>query len=128
MKKRIAMKWIKALRSGEYAQARGFLVNVDSHGNESFCCLGVLCNLATEAGYGQWQGTSFVDDLSEGNDAILPNGVVKWAGMKDPTGELPIACKTSSLTKNAKYLTVLNDKGATHSEIADLIETYWEQL
>lgn len=34
-------KWVAALRSGEYAQCRGFL---ESDG--SFCCLGVLSKLA----------------------------------------------------------------------------------
>lgn len=36
-------EWLAALRSGEYAQARGFLYNPDAPG---FCCLGVACHLA----------------------------------------------------------------------------------
>ncbi len=34
-------KWVAALRSGEYTQARGTLRTED----DKFCCLGVLCNL-----------------------------------------------------------------------------------
>lgn len=41
MKKRIANKWIKALRSREYEQGFGKLKN----GNK-YCCLGVLCEIA----------------------------------------------------------------------------------
>lgn len=36
----IKAKWIKKLRSGQYEQGRGRLVNDDKH-----CCLGVLCNV-----------------------------------------------------------------------------------
>ena len=36
--KKIKKKWLKALRSGEYGQAKGVLT--DGEGN--FCCLGVL--------------------------------------------------------------------------------------
>lgn len=32
-------RWIEALRSGEYRQAR----NAMNRDNESYCCLGVLC-------------------------------------------------------------------------------------
>ena len=34
-------KWIAALRSGKYKQGKGALQR-----NESFCCLGVLCEVA----------------------------------------------------------------------------------
>lgn len=37
--------WLKALRSGEYAQADGMLKSGDG-----YCCLGVLCHVAKEAG------------------------------------------------------------------------------
>jgi len=42
--KRLKKRWIKALRSGEYKQARRSLLKIDNKGKESFCCLGVLCN------------------------------------------------------------------------------------
>lgn len=42
MKKELAMKWVKALKSGKYKQAKGSL---RSRKNDSFCCLGVACDL-----------------------------------------------------------------------------------
>lgn len=42
MKEKIAKKWVKALRSGNYSQTTGKLCN--PHG-DSFCCLGVLTEL-----------------------------------------------------------------------------------
>jgi hypothetical protein len=45
MNKRLKTKWVKALRSGKYSQARGTLKNFNLVGGEkftSYCCLGVL--------------------------------------------------------------------------------------
>jgi len=51
MNKKIKTKWLKALRSGKYEQGKEYLrqQQVDEDGNqlgkESFCCLGVLCDV-----------------------------------------------------------------------------------
>lgn len=45
MNAEVKKKWIKALRSGRYRQARGQLSEFDSSGRESNCCLGVLCRV-----------------------------------------------------------------------------------
>ena len=44
MKKSIANKWVEALRSGKYQQAKGKLVVFDEEHEKAvgFCCLGVL--------------------------------------------------------------------------------------
>jgi len=39
-------KWVAALRSGKYKQGRGFLKAKDSEGDWTYCCLGVLCEVA----------------------------------------------------------------------------------
>ena len=36
------VKWVKALRSGEYTQARGSIVEELANNQYAFCCLGVL--------------------------------------------------------------------------------------
>ena len=41
MNKWVKRKWVRALRSGEYAQADGCLVD-GGMGDASYCCLGVL--------------------------------------------------------------------------------------
>lgn len=51
--------WIAALESGKYKRATGVLrdSNRDAAGKlrHSFCCLGVLCDLARQDGGPQWQ-------------------------------------------------------------------------
>lgn len=41
MDKKLKSKWIKALRSGKYKQARGILLQT----NGAMCCLGVLAHI-----------------------------------------------------------------------------------
>src|SRR5688572_29009191 len=50
MKKRIKKLWIEALKSGEYSQGKGRLRRQDSCFDtdsivDSYCCLGVLCDV-----------------------------------------------------------------------------------
>ena len=55
----VLRKWVKALRSGKYAQTRGRLRRI---GAEEFCCLGVLCEVLglkrTDDGY--WSGRGVI--------------------------------------------------------------------
>lgn len=46
MKKQLRDEWVKALRSGEYAQGKGTL-----QFGSSFCCMGVLCEVAEKIGF-----------------------------------------------------------------------------
>lgn len=47
MKKSLKSRWLKALRSGEYKQARGNLEVLNDDGSvNGNCCLGVLCRVA----------------------------------------------------------------------------------
>jgi hypothetical protein len=46
MNKQLRDEWVKALRSGEYKQARKTL----QHG-DAYCCLGVLCVVAEKIGF-----------------------------------------------------------------------------
>lgn len=110
MNQEIKQLWVAALRSGEYEQARGRLRDGDT-----FCCLGVLCDLHHKAGLGYWYGEYYADE----NEA-LPGAVVDWAGVPDfnpSIKDIPLA--------------VYNDGNSTddirpHSfqEIADLIEQH----
>lgn len=54
--------WIEALRSGEYKRATGTLRKVKGDA-ESFCCLGVACDLADP----KWEGTNYHDLGHDGN-------------------------------------------------------------
>lgn len=122
MKKSVMKKLVKALRSGEYDQGKSQLVTINPDGSENFCCLGVLCNLATESGYGEWKGCSFFDEEGEESETYLPEGVAKWAGMNRGDGfwALPNGA--------TETLTNLNDGGKSFAEIADIIEKHYEEI
>lgn len=114
-------KWVKALRSGEYEQAQACL-----RVNDTFCCLGVLTDLAIKEGVlGDWKdyafhsGLFYVEDTySDGEefsqDAVLPVTVMEWAGMDSNDGRHGDEQELS--------LAQLNDRGKSFAEIADIIE------
>lgn len=116
--------WVKALRSGDYLQGKGRLVTIKENGDERFCCLGVLCNLATENGYGEWSGVTelgapmFKDEYGVASYGLLPTGVMSWAGMKTVGGHL----------MGSDSLYGLNDNGKSFAEIADHIEANYKDL
>lgn len=58
MDKRIARRWVKALISGKYKQADGKLKDVQINGRDSYCCLGVLCDITRKETGGTWGGTT----------------------------------------------------------------------
>lgn len=79
----IKKRWVEALRSGRYKQGRGVLWNPSDN---TFCCLGVLCEIAREDGiverdpsgarYGNPGAAVFAL-------AVPPLEVVKWAGLME---------------------------------------------
>lgn len=93
-------KWVKALRSGKYKQAKKKLRDGDR-----FCCLGVACDIS---GLADWEGETYL-----GEDLSLPIGVMEWLGVDQNEVTLP---------KKYRYATVANDKGKRFSTIANLIE------
>jgi len=128
MRAEIKDKWVAALRSGEYVRTRETLR--DDYG---FCCLGVLCDLyieesqnVTEEQRSYWNnGHEFMvakDPEQPGGgyyeNAVLPDSVMNWAGMKTTDG---------SISKDI-CLASLNDQGMEFEQIADVIENEWEGL
>lgn len=76
MKKRIFVKWIKALRSGSYVKIKGALRN-----DIGFCALGVLCDIS---GLGNWEPEPNSKKLQYlGQIHYLPKPVAEWAGMSE---------------------------------------------
>lgn len=102
--KKIKRKWLKALRSGEYAQTKGTLTN----GKGGFCCLGVLQHCVDN-------GQCEVD--VDNNYRVVPSKAwyaehgIKHGSWKD---------------KDIQTLVEMNDgwqeKQANFKEIADYIE------
>ena len=109
-------KWVDALRSGEYLQGKGCLRR-----RTSYCCLGVLTDLAIREGAvkGDWRpfgmggGYESGDDYPEVTASALPLEVQVATGV---VGEYPRAGEWT--------LAAWNDTGSTFPEIADLIEEY----
>lgn len=108
MKQEIKEKWVAALRSGEYAQGRNKLKN----NNDSYCCLGVLCDVyQKETGKGNWNDGTFYDGEEIGT-GVPPWSVINWAEMINQNPD----------TKGGASLAELNDAGSTFDVIADVIE------
>jgi hypothetical protein len=120
-------KWVAALRSGYYQQAKGTLKRVqlgprpfETTGipRVSYCCLGVGCNLV---GYRHGWVETDRDELLLEHDGSDDNA--KFYGWKDiGAGELrgfPFIAPNA-----AGHLGNLNDEGCTFLEIADWIERY----
>jgi hypothetical protein len=99
----IKARWLAALRSGQYTQTYQQLRE-----ENCYCALGVLCDLATQAGVGAWEGN--VVAVSSGHwISVSPPEVEVWAGVT------PLW---------ASRISQCNDRGDTFAEIADLIEAH----
>lgn len=117
--------WIEALRSGEYSQGRRALhISTGERNTEEFCCLGVLCDLAYQAGVVSRYFNPEAFHYSYGfgpssNSAELPEQVMRWAGLEnaDPIVESPLWTTTPGET-----LAYLNDSGLSFAVIANIIE------
>lgn len=81
--------WLTALRSGDYAQGRGALHRITADGGSEYCCLGVLCALAADAGHAMPATSPHHDDdvmvevFYDGARNYLPSTVLTWAGLTD---------------------------------------------
>lgn len=143
MDSEIKLRWITALRSGNYPQAK-FHLNTTVNPDGGFCCLGVLCAIAEQdqvvikshrtnsnlIGY-----VSKVDSEDE-HSAVPPVAVVEWSGISAqnpsfsvdvnllPEGSYPSNCVVDGTLPTS--LADLNDTyGLSFNQIADVIERYF---
>jgi hypothetical protein len=121
MNPEIKKLWTDALRSGEYEQTTGTLhkINqVDGEEKHSYCCLGVLCELAVKDGVVESK-RHFGRDVGgygpNGEVWFLPIPVREWAGMDsgDPEVEYGEYVNLASLNDANKL---------SFTELADVIE------
>lgn len=121
MKKSVAMKWAKALESGKYKQADGYLRTPAG----DYCCLGVLCDLVgEEVGLKRGAVRGFVKDGMPYN-ATLPSFVSRFVGMKSSDGLL----SAYGRAKKAVSLSGLNDiKSLSFNQIARVIRRRYKDL
>ncbi len=106
MNKKLKKKWVQALRSGKYEQARSFLVvNRTGDFKPQFCCLGVLCDINNMTSVHKNGFTKVLRSNSEG-------GVLSSKGL----------VQVGLTNKEQGTLANMNDTGSTFGEIATYIE------
>lgn len=118
MKKRIKNKWVKALRSGKYQQTTGALREGDS-----FCCLGVLCNIHAQE-HPEIAAKQKSKGLYLGAFGLLPQEVVKWAGLEDKATDKDDNADISVVYRGKETsLSALNDgENLSFKKIARIID------
>lgn len=115
--------WVEALQSGEYKQTTSTLRRTGPRGgNESFCCLGVACEVYRKAeGVGRWDtndgygsGTFFpTENPTDRGAGTLPEVVKNWLGLATPW---------ASQINDIRSLTDLNDTSKwSFKDLAQLI-------
>lgn len=112
--------WVDALRSGEYHQTKDRLKSDDG-----YCCLGVLCELAVEAGVippfvNEEFGWVIHAESDSHVEAVLPWEVAEWSGLGDNNPLIQLSSYDFPVP-----ISDPNDAGMPFEEIAKLIE---EQL
>ena len=81
-------QWVAALRSGNFTQGRGSLVEEGTGAvREKFCCLGVACEVSKK---GHWEdppahnvgrAPNYVTPQDPPMSGALPGGVRNWLGL-----------------------------------------------
>lgn len=103
-------KLIRELREGKRKQHKNSLRGE----NDSFCCLGVACDISK---LGNWADGSYIVNRA-GGFQFLPRDVMDWLGWSDSRGGLQF----SNPFGGPLDLAMLNDYGFTFDQIADVIE------
>ena len=130
MRKEVAKKWVKALRSGKYKQGQMYLKQFYDNGKTEHCCLGVLCELYNDEmkkNHKKMLSTK-IRNKNSGTDCVtfnnkegeLPKIVMKWSGVKDSIGRYS--------TDDTGSLADMNDTGKTFKTISNFIEKNVENL
>jgi hypothetical protein len=115
MRRDVAEKWITALESGLYPQAKGQLRT-----EKGLCCLGVLCSLHAEEhpeiAVRQTNPGKYLKETE-----VLPKAVKDWAGMRTQQGFYGSRYSTEVLSDD-------NDRGHSFEEIAKTIRKHVHSL
>lgn len=119
MKPELKRRWINALRSRRYKKGTGALHTLGSSRNEdTFCCLGVLAQLAVEDGVMKPKIDKDAEVARYGtadhDGTFLPAKICKWAG---------IPRHSVSATNDIQYLLAdQNDHCDSFDDVIPLIE------
>lgn len=114
--------WIKALRSGDYRQAREALRTSSESGDVvGYCCLGVACDLYSTLVDGEWNHDDFIyPDPDAEPDGETINGVRR---LETDIVYSAISSWLGLTNGEEKNLIKMNDEDeCTFEEIADFLE------
>lgn len=126
MNPEIKAKWVSALRSGEYQQGKMLLRPTEN----TYCCLGVLCDIATKSLDNTYWGKSSEhgngalfcpnewdsDDGLISEDGELPHTVREWAGLDSENPK--VTMNEKNIKENYKNI-IYNDSRVTLAELND---------
>ena len=103
-------RWVAALRGGKYDQTRRELRHNRTSANDSFCCLGVLCDVFDPEGWDTINGESYGALLGEGigSSSHPPPEVMAEAGL--------------SQTEVSTLIFMNDDEEMAFDEIADAVD------
>lgn len=121
MDKRIKNLWVKALRSGEFKQCRGYLSYDDK-----YCALGVLSILAVLEGVCTFNDVDGVGTFDNRRFTLSYN-VMKWAEIAQDDERFLNPDEHSVIIEikgRSTSVLELNDDGMSFKQIALLIERY----
>ena len=117
----VRQAWRAALTNGEYKQGSALLCYRNADGRDSFCCLGVLSDLAVKAGvipaptvHTEYNGPDGHEGLKlvyESDEYHLSDKVREWAGFNEEEG-----------VKLLSELEDMNDKGEPFGTLAGIIK------
>jgi hypothetical protein len=123
------IKWLKRLKSGKDKQGRFFLNKVSPSGESSYCCLGILCEVAMENGLviAKKPDVGFDHNINNeyvkidifqynGDGDLQPREVSHWLGLGNIRNVLVTHEGEQALISRLNDINQL-----TFSEIADLL-------
>lgn len=94
------VKWLAALRSGEYKQGKSQLYN---RAQDTYCCLGVACRIS-----------------APDKEIPMSGYILQVFADYENVPSIIVGASSKSIVST---LTYMNDSGKTFEEIADWIET-----
>lgn len=108
MKADVKQKWLEALRSGDYQQGKNVLRSSFGPAN-TYCCLGVLCDILPQAEWKPYNGRWRIWHGFEIEESYVPQNLASELELTHP---------------HQRILARMNDEGRSFEEIADYIEEY----
>lgn len=118
-------EWTKALRSGEYKKGRGYLRTNNEDGTQSYCCLGVLCEIAGLNRDEDERHPHYRIDGISASSTRLPTYLANYLGLGPNTDGIFKEQTEFSGEKYDSLMSINDETTATFSDIADIIEREW---